>query len=52
MRDAHFVCAGFDDVASMGLLENWIDNAAFKDGIDFGLGSRVDVPALDITNWV
>ena len=27
MRDAHFVCGGFDDVASMGLLENWIDEA-------------------------
>jgi len=27
MRDAHFVCGGFDDVASMGLLENWIDQA-------------------------
>ena len=27
MRDAHFVCGGFDDVASMGLLENWIDDA-------------------------
>jgi starvation-inducible DNA-binding protein len=27
MRDAHFVCEGFDDVASMGLLENWIDEA-------------------------
>jgi hypothetical protein len=23
----HFVCGGFDDVASMGLLENWIDEA-------------------------
>ena len=30
----------------------WIDNAAFKDGIDFALGSQVDVPPLDITNWV
>ena len=27
MRDAHFVCGGFDDVASMGLLEKWIDEA-------------------------
>jgi starvation-inducible DNA-binding protein len=27
MRDAHFVCGGFDDVASMSLLENWIDDA-------------------------
>jgi starvation-inducible DNA-binding protein len=27
MRDAHFVCGGFDDVASMGLLENWVDEA-------------------------
>jgi starvation-inducible DNA-binding protein len=27
MRDAHFVCGGFDDVASMSLLENWIDEA-------------------------
>ena len=24
---AHFVCGGFDDVASMGLLETWIDEA-------------------------
>jgi hypothetical protein len=29
-----------------------IHNAAFKNGIDFGLRSRVDVPALDITNRV
>jgi DNA-binding ferritin-like protein len=27
MREAHFVCGGYDDVASMGLLENWIDEA-------------------------
>ena len=27
MRDPHFVCGGLDDVASMGLLENWIDEA-------------------------
>jgi starvation-inducible DNA-binding protein len=27
MRDAHFVCGGYDDVASMALLENWIDEA-------------------------
>jgi starvation-inducible DNA-binding protein len=27
MRDAHFVCGGVDDVASMGVLESWIDEA-------------------------
>jgi starvation-inducible DNA-binding protein len=27
MRDAHFICGGFDDVATMGLLETWIDEA-------------------------
>ena len=27
MRDAHFVCGGVDDLASMSLLENWIDEA-------------------------
>jgi starvation-inducible DNA-binding protein len=27
MRDAHFVCGGFDDLASMNLLETWIDQA-------------------------
>jgi starvation-inducible DNA-binding protein len=27
MRDTHFVCGGVDDVASMSVLENWIDEA-------------------------
>jgi starvation-inducible DNA-binding protein len=27
MRDAHFVCGGFDDVAGMSLLERWIVEA-------------------------
>jgi starvation-inducible DNA-binding protein len=27
MRDAHFMCGGFDDLASMRLLETWIDEA-------------------------
>lgn len=27
MRDAHFVCGGYDDLASMSLLECWIDEA-------------------------
>jgi starvation-inducible DNA-binding protein len=27
MRDVHFVCGGFDDLASMSMLEDWIDHA-------------------------
>jgi len=27
MREAHFVCGGVDDLASMGMLEKWIEEA-------------------------
>ena len=27
MREAHFICDGVDDVASMSMIENWIDEA-------------------------
>jgi starvation-inducible DNA-binding protein len=40
MRDAHFVCGGFDDVASMGLLENWIDEAERRVWFLFECGRR------------
>jgi starvation-inducible DNA-binding protein len=40
MRDAHFVCGGFDDVASMGLLENWIDEAEGRVWFLFECGRR------------
>jgi starvation-inducible DNA-binding protein len=40
MRDAHFVCGGFDDVASMSLLENWIDEAERRVWFLFECGRR------------
>jgi starvation-inducible DNA-binding protein len=27
MRDAHFVCGEYDDLATMSLLENYLDEA-------------------------
>jgi starvation-inducible DNA-binding protein len=41
MRDAHFVCGGVDDVASMSLLENWIDEAERRVWFLFECGRKV-----------
>lgn len=27
LREAHVICGGVDDVASMSMIENWIDEA-------------------------
>jgi starvation-inducible DNA-binding protein len=40
MRDAHFVCGGFDDVATMGLLEDWIDEAERRVWFPFECGRK------------
>jgi starvation-inducible DNA-binding protein len=40
MRDAHFVCGGYDDVASMGLLETWIDEAERRAWFLFECGRK------------
>jgi len=40
MRDAHFVCGGFDDLASMGLLEEWIDQAEQRAWFLFECGRK------------
>jgi starvation-inducible DNA-binding protein len=40
MRDAHFVCGGYDDVASMSLLESWIDEAERRVWFLFECGKR------------
>jgi starvation-inducible DNA-binding protein len=40
MRDAHFVCGGYDDLASMNLLESWIDEAERRAWFLFECGHK------------
>jgi starvation-inducible DNA-binding protein len=40
MRDAHFVCGGIDDVASMRVLETWIDQAETRVWFLFECGRK------------
>jgi starvation-inducible DNA-binding protein len=38
MREAHVICSGVDDVASMSMIENWIDEAETRVWFLFGCG--------------
>jgi starvation-inducible DNA-binding protein len=40
MREAHVICGGVDDVASMSMIENWIDEAETRVWFLFECGRR------------
>ena len=40
MREAHVICGGVDDVASMSMIEHWIDEAETRVWFLFECGRR------------